>query len=188
MIITLSGITGTGKSFFKNVIVKELGLKNLIIVTTRAKRKNETNGIDKEFVTNEQFEELKTKNEIVVDFEFLGSKYAYKNKDLNSQENQVTEVHYSTICEFKKNAKDVFSIYMIPSDFERAKLELKKRELPKDIEEKRIQEMKEHIEKFSKDKDLQNQFDYIFVNDYTESSQKQLIEVVKKQIRECINV
>ena len=72
MIITLSGITGTGKSFFKNVIVKELGVKNLIIVTTRAKRKNEIKGIDKEFVTDEQFEELKIKNEILVDFKFLG--------------------------------------------------------------------------------------------------------------------
>ncbi len=188
MIVTLSGITGTGKSFFKNVIVQELRFKNLVIVTTRAKRKNEIKGIDKEFVTDEQFEELKIKNEILVDFEFLGSKYAYKKKDLNSEENQVTEVHYSTIYQFKENAKDVFSIYMLPSDFKRAKSELKKRGLPKDVEEKRIQEMKEHIERFSKDKDLQNQFDYIFVNDYTEASQKQLIKVVKERLRECINV
>ena len=77
---------------------------------------------------------------------------------------------------------------MLPSDFKRAKSELKKRGLPKDVEEKRIQEMKEHIERFSKDKDLQNQFDYIFVNDYTEASQKQLIKVVKERLRECINV
>mgnify|MGYP002627719892 CR=1 FL=1 len=38
MIVTLSGITGTGKSFFKDVIAKELGFKNLVIVTTRKKR------------------------------------------------------------------------------------------------------------------------------------------------------
>lgn len=188
MIITLSGITGTGKSFFKNVIVRELGFKNLVIVTTRPKRKNEIKGIDKEFVTEEEFEELKAKEKIAVDFEFLGSKYAYKKEDLNFSENQVTEVHYSTIYQFKENAKDVFSIYMIPSDFKRAKSELKKRGLPKDIEKKRIQEMKEHIERFSKDIDLQNQFDYIFVNDYTEASQNRLIKVVKERLREFINV
>ena len=44
MIVILSGVTGVGKSFFKNVIVDELEFKNMVIVTTRAKRKNEIDG------------------------------------------------------------------------------------------------------------------------------------------------
>ena len=80
MIVTLSGVTGTGKSFFKNVISQELNFKNLVIVTTRNKRTGEINGVDKEFVSEEEFERLKKENKIVVDFEFLGSKYAYKKK------------------------------------------------------------------------------------------------------------
>ena len=48
MIVTLSGVTGTGKSFFKNVISQELNFKNLVIVTTRNKRTGEINGVDKE--------------------------------------------------------------------------------------------------------------------------------------------
>ena len=59
MIVTLSGITGTGKSFFKDAISKELNFKNLAIVTTRTKRKNEVDGIDKEFVDETKFEQLK---------------------------------------------------------------------------------------------------------------------------------
>ena len=43
MIVTLSGVTGTGKSFFKNVISQELNFKNLVIVTTRNKRTGEIN-------------------------------------------------------------------------------------------------------------------------------------------------
>ncbi|MEI3401841.1 MAG: hypothetical protein V8R51_05820 [Clostridia bacterium] len=82
MIVTLSGVTGTGKSFFKNVISQELNFKNLVIVTTRNKRTGEINGVDKEFVSEEEFERLKKENKIVVDFEFLGSKYAYKKSDL----------------------------------------------------------------------------------------------------------
>ena len=62
MIVTLSGITGTGKSFFKNVIVEELGFKNLVIVTTRKIRENEINGVDKEFVDDKKFEELVRNN------------------------------------------------------------------------------------------------------------------------------
>ena len=64
MIVTLSGVTGTGKSFFKNAISQELGFENLVIVTTRAKRKGEINGIDKEFVSEQEFNKLKNQNEI----------------------------------------------------------------------------------------------------------------------------
>lgn len=183
MIVTLSGITGTGKSFFKNVISKELNFKNLAIVTTRSKRKNEINGIDKEFVDDAKFEQLKKENKIVVDFEFLGAKYAYRKQYLQSQDNYVTEVHYDTIYEFKKNASKVFSIYMIPYDIERAKQELRKRGLPKEIEEDRLQEIEEHIKEYSTNKDLQNQFDYVFINDYTEKSKEKLLQVLKEQVK-----
>ena len=182
MIVTLSGITGTGKSFFKNVISNELNFKNLAIVTTRPKRKDEINGIDKEFVNDIKFEQLKKEGKIVVDFEFLGEKYAYRKQYLQSQDNYVTEVHYDTIYEFKKNASKVFSIYVIPYDIERAKQELRKRGLSKEIEEDRLQEIDEHIKEYYTNKDLRNQFDYVFINDYTEASKEKLLQVLKKQI------
>ena len=164
MIIALVGVTGIGKSFFKNQIVENLKFKNLVIVTTRNKRDGEINGVDKEFVTLEQFKKMKENNEIKCDFEFLDNYYAYKKEDLESNENQVTEVHYNRIYDMKKNAKDLFSIYIIPNDVERAKSEVKKRNLPKKVEKKRLEEIDEHMENFAKDKKLQKQFDYIFVN------------------------
>lgn len=181
MIVTLSGVTGTGKSFFKNAISQELSFKNLVIVTTREKRSGEINGIDKEFVSNKEFEELKRENKIAVDFEFLGSKYAYRKKDLNSDENQVTEVHYNTIYEFKKNAKELFAIYIIPNDLERAKQELRKRELAEEVEQKRLKEIDEHINEYKHNKELQKQFDYVFINDYSERAKNELLEIIKNR-------
>ena len=181
MIVTLSGVTGTGKSFFKNTISEELCFKNLVIVTTREKRIGEVNGIDKEFVSEEEFEKLKKEKQIVVDFEFLGSKYEYRKADLDSNVNQVTEVHYSTIYEFKKNAKNVFSIYMIPKDLERAKQELRKRNLSKETEQKRLKEIDEHIKEYEQNKDLQKQFDYVFINDYTEKAKNELLKIIEKR-------
>ena len=183
MIVTLSGITGTGKSFFKDAISKELNFKNLAIVTTRAKRKNEVNGIDKEFVDEAKFEELKKQGKILVDFEFLGAKYAYRKESLLSDENQVTELHYSTIYEFKKYAKNIFSIYMIPYNIERAKNELKNRKLPPEVERKRLQEIEEHIKEYTNNQELQKQFDYVFVNDYTEEAKNNLLQIIKKRIK-----
>lgn len=181
MIVTLSGVTGTGKSFFKNVISQELNFKNLVIVTTREKRNGEINGIDKEFVSEEKFAKLKKENKIAVDFEFLGSKYAYRKSNLDSDINQVTEVHYSTIYEFKKNAKNVFAIYMIPKDLKRAKQELQKRNLSKEVEQKRLKEIDEQIKEYKKNKNLQKQFDYVFVNDYSEKAKNDLLKIIKRR-------
>ena len=61
MIITLSGVTGVGKSYLKKEIEDKLGIKAQTIVTTRTKREDEQDGVDKKFVTDEEFEELEKK-------------------------------------------------------------------------------------------------------------------------------
>ena len=49
-IITLSGISGIGKSFLKSYILSNNSdFQSLISVTTRNRRKNEVEGIDKFF-------------------------------------------------------------------------------------------------------------------------------------------
>ena len=187
MIVTLSGITGTGKSFFKDAISKELDFKNLAIVTTRNRRKNEINGIDKEFVDETKFEQLKKEEKILVDFEFLGAKYAYRKENILSNENQVTELHYSTIYEFKKYVKNIFAIYMVPYDIKRAKQELKNRALPLEVEKQRLQEIEEQIKEYSNNQELQKQFDYVFINDYTERAKNKLLQIIKNKLKEDKN-
>ena len=81
MIVILSGITGAGKSYLKKHIINKLKFKNIVIVTTRAKRIGEIDGIDKHFVTDEEFENLKKSGELSVTFEFLGHKYGYYTRN-----------------------------------------------------------------------------------------------------------
>ena len=110
MIITLSGVTGVGKSYLKGKIIEKLGLKNLIVVTTRPKRSGEIDGKDKYFITIDEYNRMKQTKEISVTFNFLGENYAYYTKDLISTVNSITELHYTTINLFKVAAKDVISI------------------------------------------------------------------------------
>ena len=179
MIITLSGVTGVGKSYLKKEIEDKLKIKAQTIVTTRKKREGEQDGVDKKFVTEEEFEELKRKKDIVVTFEFLGNKYGYPKTEMESKENSVVELHYSIIYQLKKEIKNTFSIYMIPENIEIAKQKLKERNLPKKVEKLRLEEIEEHFEKFQNDENLRNQFDYIFYNDYTEKSIQKVIELLK---------
>lgn len=178
MIVILSGITGAGKSYLKKHISKKLNFKNIVIVTTRAKRIGEVEGVDKHFVTDEEFAKLKEEGKISVDFEFLGHKYAYYTEDLLSDENGITELHYSTIDEFKKIAKGVVAIYIKPN-VEIAKKQLKRRCLPKAIETFRLNEIKEQIKEFENNKNIQEKFDYIISNDYTEESLNNAVELIK---------
>ncbi len=182
MLVTLFGVTGVGKSFFKKLIAQELGFKNLPIVTTREKRTGEINGIDKEFVTQEEFQKMKQEGIVQVDFEFLGVSYAYRKEYLQSFENRVTEAEYSNIYELKKCVKDMFAIYLIPYNLERAKLELQKRNLSEEVYQKRLEEIDEHIKEYSSNPKLQKQFDCVLINDYTEVSQKKLLEMVKQKM------
>ena len=188
MVITLSGITGVGKSYFKKQIQEKLGIPVQTIVTTREKRTGELEGIDKRFVTNIEFEKLKEKREIIVTFEMLGYKYGYPRIQMESEENSVVELHYPIIYQLKKEVKNTFSIYMIPKDVEIAKQKLKERNLPKDIEKDRLNEIEEHIKNFNSNADLRNQFDYIFYNDYTEKSVDKLIEVIKNKCIEKVTI
>ena len=184
MIITLSGVTGVGKSYLKKEIEDKLGIKAQTIVTTRTKREGEQDGVDKKFVTDEEFERLERNKDIVVTFEFLGNKYGYPREKMESKENSVVELHYSIIYQLKKEIKNTFSIYMIPENIEIAKQKLKERNLPKEVEKLRLEEIEEHINNFKHNEDLRNQFDYIFYNDYTEKSIQKIIELLKNI---CIN-
>lgn len=179
MIITLSGVTGVGKSYLKKEIEDKLGIKAQTIVTTRTKREGEQDGVDKKFVTDEEFERLKRNKDIVVTFEFLGNKYGYQKKEMKSKKNSIVELHYSTIYQFKEEVRNTFSIYMIPKNIELAKQKLKERNLPKEVERLRLEEIEEHINNFQNDEYLRNQFDYIFYNDYTEKSIQALIKLLK---------
>lgn len=49
-------------------------------------------------------------------------------------------------------------------------------------EEARLQEIDEHIKEYSQNDDLRKQFDYEFINDYTEDSKNKLIEIIKKKL------
>ena len=70
---------------------------------------------------------------------------------------------------------------MIPKDLERAKQELKNRNLSKEVQQKRLNEIDEHIKEYNENKDLQRQFDYVFINDYSEKAKNDLINIIKRR-------
>lgn len=180
MLLALVGVTGVGKSYYKDRIVERLGFEKVKIITTREMRIGEKNNEDKIFVTPNELQVLRNKDEIAYEFEFAGNIYAYSKKELFSDANMVFELHYETIYDFNKICPDMYSIYLMPKDIEIAKEKTRQRHLTPEMERKRILEIEEHYKRIITDKNLRNMFDYFIYNNYDKESEEVVVKLVKK--------
>lgn len=179
MLLALSGVTGIGKSYFKEKLVNELGFHKVNTIRTRPIRIGEKNGIDGIFISDEQLDILKDEDKIIYDFKVFGGRYAYLKDEILSNDNMVFEMHYTMIDDWKKIRPDIKTIYILPKDIEIPKQKVKERNLSKEKEIERINEIEEQYNKFINDKNFQSKFDYFLYNNYDKESEEQLIRLVK---------
>ena len=182
MLLALAGVTGVGKSYYKDRIVEELGFEKIKIITTREPREGEKNNEDKIFVTPSELQKLRDNGKIAYEFELLGNIYTYEA--LNSNKNTVFELHYDTIFDFKKVCPHLRTIYILPTDIEIAKNKTRDRHLNPTVEKDRLLEINEHYKRIKEDENLRNMFDYILYNNYDKSSEDEIISLVKKLMLE----
>lgn len=187
-IVTLSGISGIGKSFLKNYLLSNnSNFVSLISVTTRSKRLNEVEGIDKFFVTFEDFEKQNNSGNLEVVNMVFGNWYAYKKSQIqlcNDGINLITELFYKNVYEFKNEFSNTISVYILPEEIERTKFELKSRGLEKKDLEKRLKDIDEELIFFNNNKDL---FDIVIINDYTQKTCAILQQLINQKIRSVFN-
>lgn len=182
MLLALSGVTGIGKSYFKEKIVEKLNFHKVSTIRTRPIRVGEKNGVDGIFITDDELDALKSQGKIVYDFNVFGGRYAYLKDEIFSDDNMVFEMHYTMIDDWKKIKPDIKTIYILPTDLEIPKQKAKQRNLSKEKESERIKEIDEQYNKFISDKEFQNKFDYILYNKYDIVSEKQILNLVKNLI------
>lgn len=184
MLLALAGVTGIGKSYYKDRIVERLGFEKIKIITTRAPREGEKHNDDKIFVTLDELQTLRKNDQIAYEFEMLGNIYAYSKEELFSNRNTVFELHYETIFDLKKICPNMCAIYLLPNDIEIAKNKTRERHLNPIVEKQRLLEIDEHYSRISTDENLKNMFDYTLYNSYNKDSEDGLINLVSKLMLE----
>lgn len=184
ILIAFAGITGVGKSYFKERLVEKLGFEKIKILTTREPRTGEKNNEDKIFTSREEIDKLEKEEKIAYKFDMLGVEYAYTKEALFSEKNTVFEMHYWCIKDFKKICPEVKTIYLLPKDINVAKEMLKKRNLKPEVEIARLREIDEHLERVTNDKELFGMFDYVVYNNYDKESENQVMSIVEKLLEE----
>ena len=164
--------------FLKTKLLINFGFEKVHTIRTRPKRKNEVEGIDGYFMTSEELDNLQMQNKIAYRFEVFGGEYAYLKDEIFSNKNMVFEMHYTTIDDWKKVRPDIKTIYIFPSDIEKAKIQIKNRGLSSIAEISRLNEIIEQYNFMINNKNFQSKFDYIFFNNYDVESENKLINLV----------
>lgn len=184
MLLALAGVTGVGKSYYKDKLVEKLGFEKVKIITTREPREGEKNNEDKIFVSPKELQNLRDSGKIAFEFDLLGNTYAYTYEALHSNKNTVFEFHYDTIFDFKKVCPHLCVIYFFPRDIEIAKDKTRQRHLAPAVEQARLLEIDEHYQRITTDEKLRSQFDYFLYNDYDQASEKAFLDLVTKLLEE----
>ena len=183
-IVTLSGISGIGKSHLKTyILANKPDFQSLISVTTRNPRENERHGIDKFFYSLEEFENEKNHGKLRTVNEVFGNWYAYKESQIklcDSGINLITELFYKNVQEFKIEFPNTLNVYVLPSDVERTKAKLKARNLDASDLSKRLKDIDDELTFFYSNRKL---FDIVITNDYTEKSCLLLQQLIEQKIR-----
>ena len=180
MLLALVGITGVGKSYYKELIQEQLGFKKVNTIRTRPKRENEVAGKSGLFMTTEELDQCEAEGKIAYRFSVFGGEYGYLKDENFSNDDYVFEMHYTTIYDWKKIRPDIKTIYILPENIEVAKEIVKSRNLPKEKEDERLNEMEEHYNRYTTDEKLRSQFDYVFYNHYDDESKNEMLQLVKK--------
>ena len=188
MLLALVGVTGVGKSYYKDKIVENFNFEKVNTIRTRQKRIDEVNGESGLFMTIEELKLFKKQGKIAYDFEVFGGTYAYLKDEIFSEKNMVFEMHYTTIEDWKKIRPDIKTIYILPKDIQTAKNRTIKRNLSKEKEMERIKEIDEHFSRITTDEKLRNMFDYIVYNNYDKESEEEVLLLVKKILEEQVKL
>lgn len=174
-VIIILGISGVGKTYYKNFISNKYDLYQLTRVITRKQRDNEKTGSDIK-VDIEEFKKMNNRNEFFIYTKVHNEFYAYLNKDIKKTEtgtHVIGDCYYKLLKKLRKILKEKLIVICIqPYNLEKT-ISLIKNE--REDYKKRIKAAVKEYKYYKKNKD---KIDYIIYTDYTKNTDKQIINVM----------
>ena len=118
--IVLVGASASGKTELAKQLYQTYGYKKCITTTTREPRKNEVDGIDYHFLSQETFDDYQKKDAFYEVTHYNEYAYGIQKKDVNREGVVIVDPNgANTLCE--KAGHDVFIVYVETSEEVRKK-------------------------------------------------------------------
>lgn len=163
-VLIISSPSGAGKtSIVKKLIENDTKLLPSISVTTRLKRPGEVDGKDYFFVTQEDFDDLKSKDEFLEYANVFGNNYASPKKFVLEKIKEGFDVLFDIDWQGAHSLKEklgnlAITIFILPPSIE----ELKRRLTSRNQDSAEV--INERMEKAQQEISHYNEYEYIIVN------------------------
>ncbi|MDQ6985293.1 MAG: guanylate kinase [Candidatus Dojkabacteria bacterium] len=131
-LILISGPSGVGKgSVIKGLIKQDNNFVLSISVTTRQQREYETDGIEYFFISDDEFQQMIEKDELLEWAEYAENKYGTPKKmifeQLEKGRNVILEIEVQGALQVMAKTDNLISIFILPPDLDTLRNRLTKR-------------------------------------------------------------
>ena len=163
LLVVISGPSGVGKDAVLSRLKKtESRMQFIITMTTRTRRPKEIDGVDYRFVSNEVFESLREKNELLESANVYGNWYGVPKQPireaLKAGQDAIVKVDVQGAATIKKITPEAIFIFLMPPSLDELGNRLRQRYTEKPHElEIRLHTATSEIKQASK-------FDYVVIN------------------------
>jgi len=182
LIIVISAPSGSGKTTLcKRLVAKVPNLRRSISVTTRNPRRDEINGRDYFFITQEDFVARKRNNEFIewatVFDEYYGTPRSFVEEVVRAGEDVLLSIDVQGAMQVKESYPDTVFIFILPPSISALEERLRKRKTD-DSDEilKRLQLAREEMKR------IEN-YDYVIVNRSLKASLRELLSIITAEKR-----
>ena len=173
----IEGPSGTGKgTVIKEILARDPHIKFSVSVTTRPPRKGEVNGVDYYFISDEEYDRLKTEDAF---YEYVDSQYGSRYGTLRSEVDSFINVGEDVLFDLdwmgarqmkEKAGADAVTIYLLPPSIR----EVRRRLEGRGTDSREVIEKRMDLEKISH----WNEFDYVVVNEELEDTVEKIRRII----------
>ena len=179
LIIIISAPSGAGKTTLAKRLLQMSSFAYSVSFTTRPPRKNEIEGVDYYFLSNEEFQKMVDDGKFVewarVHGQLYGTSIDLLDNAIETKKDVVLEVDVKGGIEIKKKYPKAVLIFLLPPSWQ----ELEKRLNKRDTEIK--ERIRERIKQAKKEITYAPYYDYLVVNDDINKALSDILNIVKAE-------
>ncbi|RDY22099.1 guanylate kinase [Criibacterium bergeronii] len=180
LLIVVSGPAGVGKGTICKAYIKRYDDVFLSrSSTTRQPRTGETNGVEYDFISKQEFESMIEHDELIeyvnVFDNYYGTPKKWVDEQINKGNDVILEIEIVGAMNVKKVYDDALLIFIMPPSSEILEQRLRGRNSDSDDQiKKRLDRMKKEVQKMT-------DYDFFVINDTVKDSVKQIRRIIRSQ-------